>query len=76
MSARLRAATDFAGAGPLADAELIDDAIILPASLTAKYRFDLAGGIKPYLGAGRAYFMTFSVIRGLSAPVSPIASDE
>lgn len=28
-------------------------------TVTAKYHFDLGGGIKPYLGAGPTYFMIF-----------------
>lgn len=58
---------DVTGAGALEGAELIDDAIILPASLTAKYHFDLGGGIKPYLGAGATYFMIFSEDVGADA---------
>ena len=58
---------DVTGAGPLEGAELIDDAIILPASLTAKYHFNLGGGIKPYLGAGATYFMIFSENVGADA---------
>lgn len=58
---------DVRGAGALAGAELIDDAIILPASLTAKYHADLGGGIKPYLGAGATYFMIFGEGVGASA---------
>lgn len=50
---------DVRGAGALADAELIDNAIILPASLTAKYHLNLGNGIKPYIGAGATYFMIF-----------------
>ncbi len=49
---------DVRGTGGLAGAELIDDAIILPATVTAKYHFDL-GGIKPYIGAGPTYFFIF-----------------
>ena len=51
---------DVRGAGALAGAELIDDAIILPATVTAKYHFQLGGGIKPYIGAGPTYFLIFS----------------
>ncbi len=58
---------DVRGAGALAGAELIDDAIILPASLTAKYHFNLGGGIKPYVGAGATYFMIFSEDVGADA---------
>ena len=58
---------DVRGAGALARAELIDDAIILPASLTAKYHFNLGGGFKPYVGAGATYFMIFSEDVGADA---------
>lgn len=58
---------DVRGAGALAGAELIDDAIILPASITAKYHVNLGGGIKPYLGAGATYFMIFSEELGADA---------
>lgn len=51
---------DVRGAGALEGAELIDNAIILPASLTAKYHLPLGGGIKPYLGAGVTHFFIFS----------------
>lgn len=58
---------DVTGDGALAGAELIDDAIILPASLTAKYHINLGNGIKPYLGAGATYFMIFSEDVGADA---------
>ena len=58
---------DVTGAGALEGAELIDDAIILFASLTAKYHINLGGGIKPYLGAGATYFMIFSEDVGADA---------
>ena len=48
-----------ANAGALAGAELVSDALLLPATVTAKYHFDL-GGVKPYVGAGAAYFMWLS----------------
>ncbi|MBD2840815.1 OmpW/AlkL family protein [Erythrobacter rubeus] len=50
---------DVRGTGTLGGAELINDAIILPATLTAKYHFDLGSTIKPYIGAGPAYFFIF-----------------
>ncbi|MBX7484088.1 OmpW/AlkL family protein [Qipengyuania qiaonensis] len=58
---------DVRGEGALAGADLIDNAIILPATVTAKYHFDV-GAIKPYLGAGPAYFFIFGedVGRGAS----------
>ena len=40
----------------LPGAELVSDALLLPATVTAKAHFDL-GGVKPYVGAGVAYFM-------------------
>lgn len=54
------------GAGALLGADVIDDAIVLPATVTAKYHFDL-GGIKPYVGAGPAYFFIFSENVGAGA---------
>lgn len=45
-----------ATAGLPVGAELVSDALLLPATVTAKYHFDL-GGVKPYVGAGAAYFM-------------------
>lgn len=45
-----------ATAGLPAGAELVSDALLLPATVTAKYHFDL-GGVKPYVGGGVAYFM-------------------
>ena len=43
-------------AGLPAGAELVSNAKLIPATLTAKYHFDL-GGVKPYVGAGPAYFL-------------------
>lgn len=40
-------------------AELVSDALLLPATVTAKAHFD-AGGVKPYVGAGVAYFIWLS----------------
>lgn len=45
-----------ATAGIPAGAELVSNALLLPATVTAKYHFDV-GGVKPYLGAGAAYFI-------------------
>lgn len=45
-----------ATAGLPVGAELVSDALLLPATVTAKYHLD-AGGFKPYLGAGVAYFI-------------------
>lgn len=48
-----------ATAGLPVGAELVSDALLLPATVTAKYHFDL-GGVKPYIGGGAAYFMWLS----------------
>lgn len=49
-----------ATAGLPVGSELVSNALLLPATVTAKYHFDLGskpGGVKPYLGAGVSYFM-------------------
>ena len=48
------------GRGALAGAALVDDAIILPATVTLKFHADLGGGFKPYIGAGPTRFFIFS----------------
>jgi len=58
---------DVRGTGGLDGAELIDNAIILPATVTAKFHFDLGENIKPYVGAGPAYFLIFSEDVGADA---------
>ena len=45
-----------ATAGLPAGAELVSNAKLVPATVTAKVHFDL-GGVKPYVGAGPAYFL-------------------
>ncbi len=50
-------------AGLPAGAELVSDAKLIPATVTVKYHFDLGpklGGVKPYVGAGPAYFLWVS----------------
>lgn len=42
-----------------AGTELVSDALLLPATVTGKAHFN-AGGVKPYVGAGVAYFMWLS----------------
>lgn len=49
---------DVRGAGAIAGARLIRNAHVVPATVTAKLHFDL-GGVKPYVGAGPAYFLYF-----------------
>lgn len=43
----------------LAGAELVSNARIIPATLTVKYHFNPGGSIRPYVGAGPAYFFFF-----------------
>jgi outer membrane protein len=45
-----------ASAGLPVGAELVSNAKLIPATVTAKLHFDL-GGIKPYVGAGPSYFL-------------------
>ncbi len=42
-----------------AGTELVSDGLLLPATVTAKLHFDV-GGVKPYVGAGPAYFIWLS----------------
>jgi outer membrane protein len=44
-------------AGLPAGAELVSNAKLVPATVTAKYHFDVGGALKPYVGAGPAYFL-------------------
>lgn len=53
--------------------ELVSDALLLPATVTAKAHFD-AGGIKPYVGAGVSYFIWLDVDPG--AAVVPLGVTE
>ncbi|MCU0948847.1 MAG: hypothetical protein MUF47_11440 [Porphyrobacter sp.] len=58
-----------ASAGLQAGAELVADGKLIPATITAKYHFDL-GGVKPYIGAGPSYFLWVSQDPG--AAVRPL----
>ncbi len=55
---------DVEGLGALAGVELVDDLRLVPATVTAKAHLDVAPGIKPYVGAGLAYFMYFAEDEG------------
>lgn len=55
-----------ATAGLPVGAELVSDALLLPATVTAKLHFDV-GGVKPYVGAGAAYFMWLKDDTGAAA---------
>lgn len=59
-----------ATAGLPAGTELVFDALLLPATVTAKAHFD-AGAVKPYLGAGVAYFVWLDVDDG-AAGTTPL----
>lgn len=54
------------GEGAIAGAKVLDHVLILPATVTLKYHFEL-GGVKPYIGAGPAHFFIFSEGVGASA---------
>lgn len=58
-----------------AGSELVSDALLLPATVTAKAHFDL-GGIKPYVGAGAAYFIWLDSEPGVDAAVLGITGAE
>lgn len=58
---------DVDGAGVLAGSQLMDDAIVLPATVTLKYHFTGLGPVKPYVGAGPAHFFIFSENVGAGA---------
>jgi outer membrane protein len=58
---------DVDGRGALAGAGLVSNANIIPATLTAKYHFGEAGGIRPYIGAGPTYFIFIDEKPGATA---------
>jgi len=58
---------DVDGRGALAGAGLVSNANIIPATLTAKYHFGEAGGIRPYVGAGPTYFIFIDEKPGATA---------
>lgn len=49
-----------ASAGALKGTELISNVVIVPATFTLKYHLPLAGGIKPYIGAGPSVFIVLA----------------
>jgi outer membrane protein len=55
-----------ATAGLPVGAELVTKARLVPATVAAKYHFDLAG-VKPYVGAGPAYFLWLTDKPGTTA---------
>lgn len=54
---------DVVGTGALDGVELVDDLRLIPGTVTAKAHFDI-GGVKPYVGAGVAYFIFFGEDEG------------
>lgn len=71
---------DVTGQGGLAGAKLFSNAIILPATITAKYHFNTGTAFKPYVGAGPAYFFIFgedvgSSARALGATSASLSND-
>lgn len=48
---------DVYGTGPIDGAEIVRDALIIPATVTVKLHGDLGGGFKPYVGAGPTWFI-------------------
>jgi outer membrane protein len=54
---------DVDGTTGLPGAELVSDAKLIPATVTAKYHLPLAG-VKPYVGAGATYFWWVDVEPG------------
>jgi outer membrane protein len=58
---------DVNGSGSLAGARLVNNAIILPATVTVKYHLVTGSAIKPYVGAGPTRFFIFSEGVGATA---------
>lgn len=58
---------DVNGSGSLSGAKLVNDAVILPATVTAKYHIANGSGIKPYVGAGVTRFFIFNEGVGTTA---------
>ena len=61
---------DVDGRGAIQGAQLIDDAIVLPATITLKYHFTGFDRVKPYLGAGPTHFFIFD--EGVGAGAAPL----
>jgi outer membrane protein len=61
---------DVDGTTGLPGAELVSNARLIPATLTAKYHFD-AGPAKPYVGVGATYFLWVSDKPGAAVTPAP-----
>ncbi|MXP26604.1 outer membrane beta-barrel protein [Altererythrobacter indicus] len=64
------------GTGGLDGAKLVDDARIIPATLTAKYHLPLGLPIKPYIGAGATYWFVFNEKPGSTAKALGVADTD
>jgi outer membrane protein len=53
--------------GPLSGGQLVTDRKIIPATVTVKLHLPTRSGIKPYIGAGPAYFIFFDEKPGAAA---------
>lgn len=61
---------DVDGTTGLPGAELVSNARVIPATLTAKYHVD-AGAVKPYVGLGATYFLWISDHPGAATTPAP-----
>jgi outer membrane protein len=55
------------GRGALAGLRLVDDYLILPATVTVKYHLTGLGPVKPYVGAGPSWFISLDSKAGAGA---------
>ncbi|RKF21720.1 OmpW family protein [Altericroceibacterium spongiae] len=67
---------DVTGTGGLEGAELVSNAKIIPATLTAKYHLPLNAPIKPYIGAGATYWFIFDEKPGTTAAALGVADTD
>lgn len=71
---------DVTGTGSVKGARLIENAEVIPATVTLKYHFPLENGVKPYVGAGGTYFIFFGEglgagARGLGATSADLSNE-
>lgn len=71
---------DVTGTGSVKGVRLIDNAEVIPATVTLKYHFPLENGVKPYVGAGGSYFIFFGEglgagARGLGATSADLSNE-
>lgn len=71
---------DVTGTGSVRGARLIENAEVIPATVTLKYHFPLENGLKPYVGAGGTYFIFFGEglgagARGLGATRADLSNE-